>query len=66
MRLPQGQLFEHLVRCRNIGDIQNERDADPVMERIPLIDLTIQIELHGLPHFGRQDRPRSSEVPRPG
>jgi mono/diheme cytochrome c family protein len=40
----QGQLFEHLVSRGFIGDVQYEHDAATFLERVPLLDLAIQIE----------------------
>ena len=55
MSLPQGQLFEHVMSGRDIRDVQDERDADTILQRVPLVDFAIEIELHRLAHFHRQD-----------
>jgi hypothetical protein len=36
---------------RGIGDIQYERHARASLQRVPLIDLAVQVEVHCLPHF---------------
>jgi len=55
MRLTQRKLFQHFSRRIQFGLVENESHADPVLQRIPLINLTGQIESDGLPDFGRQD-----------
>ncbi len=62
MGLTQRQLFEHLAGGCSICDVQYEGYADPALKRIPLVDLAIEIKLHGLPHFGRQGRTRGGDI----
>ena len=62
MRLPQRQLFQHVMRGRDIGDVEDEGDAALFLERVPLVDLAIEIELGGLAHFRRQNGAGSREI----
>src|SRR5258708_34642462 len=57
MRLAQRQFFEHVVGGRGVGDVQNESNPASTLKREPLIDLAIQIELHGLANFHGQNGP---------
>jgi hypothetical protein len=43
------------VRCLSVGHIQDEDDTRPVFQRIPLVDLAIEMELRGFANLGRQN-----------
>jgi hypothetical protein len=45
MGFAEWQLLQHGVRCLSVGHIQDEDDTRPVFQRIPLVDLAIEIEL---------------------
>src|SRR6201994_2169198 len=62
MSLTERQLLQHLVRGGDVGDVEDEGNADAVLERVPLVDLAFEIELDGLAHFARQDRARGGHV----
>src|SRR5262252_2259242 len=55
MGFAEWQLLQHGVRCLSVGHIQDEDDTRPVFQRIPLVDLAIEIELRGLANLGRQN-----------
>ena len=55
MGFAEWQLLQHGVHCLSVSHIQDEDDARPVSQRIPLVDLAIEIELRGLANFGRQN-----------
>src|SRR5215468_9525273 len=55
MGFAEWQLLQHGVRRLSVGHIQDEDDTRPVFQRIPLIDLAIEIELRGLANLGRQN-----------
>src|SRR5215468_210829 len=55
MGFAEWQLLQHGVRSLSVGHIQDEDDTRPVFQRIPLVDLAIEIELRGLANLGRQN-----------
>src|SRR5262245_24928846 len=55
MGFAEWQLLQHGVRCLSVGHIQDEDDTRPVFQRIPLVDLAIEIELRGLANLGLQN-----------
>src|SRR5262249_16538297 len=55
MCFTQGQLFEHFVSDRRIGDVDDERYARLSLQRVPLLDLAIEVEVDSFPNFLRQD-----------
>src|ERR1700730_6359312 len=55
MGLTQGQLFEHFVSDGRIGHVDDERHARLSLERVPLLDLAIEVEVDSFLNFLRQD-----------
>ena len=55
MGFAEWQLLQHGMRCLSVGHIQDEDDTRPVFQRIPLVNLAIEIELRGLANLGRQN-----------
>src|SRR5262249_53951390 len=55
MGFAEWQLLQHGVRCLSVGHIQDEDDTRPVFQRIPLVDLAIEIKLRRLPNLRRQN-----------
>src|SRR5215472_9600614 len=55
MGFAEWQLLQHGVRCLSVDHIEDEDDTRPVFQRIPLVDLAIEIELRGLANLGRQN-----------
>src|SRR5262249_11627034 len=55
MGFAEWQLLQQCVRGLGVGHIQDEDDRRPVFQRIPLVDLAIEIELRGLANLGRQN-----------
>src|SRR5215472_18916394 len=55
MGFAEWQLLQHGVRRLSVGHIQDEDDTRPVFQRIPLVDLAIEIELRGLANLSRQN-----------
>ena len=53
MSLAQRQLFEHFVCCCGIRDIQDECNTPAILQRVPLLDLAIQIEADRFSDFVR-------------
>src|SRR5262249_10872191 len=60
--LSQRQLFEHLTGDSRIRDVQYEYDAPALLLRVPLIDLAIQVEVHGVTNLVWQDRKHFGRV----
>src|SRR5882757_3207511 len=53
--LGQWKALHDRLRLGNIPGIQQEHDSATIATRIPLTNLPIEIELHGLPDFGWHD-----------
>ena len=53
--LPRMQTLPGAIRMSALCQIQDEDDTQPVFQRIPLVDLAIEIELRGLANLGRQN-----------
>ena len=53
--LAERQFLKHVAGDGRVGHVQDKNDAASILQREPLIDLAIQIKLHRLANFGRQD-----------
>ena len=59
MGFAERQFLQHGVRSLSVGHIQDEDDTRPVSQRIPLVDLAIEIELCGLANLGHLSKEKN-------